>query len=262
MNVVYAIINNENGKKYIGSSCEYAKRVDRHIRDLNKNCHHCKRLQKSWNKYGEINFTFKLIKSYSDRKITFKKEEKYIKKYLEKGLLFNSSLTGIAGDLLENHPDKEKLIKKRIKKFKEWMKSLSESERKEIYGKKGKLNGMYGKTHTLKVKKKLSKLQKGNTYALGSKRTTEHRKKLSELAKERKGELNPFYGKSHSKETKKKLSEANKGKLPINTQKVKIGNKIYKSMSSAARKIGCTTSTIINRINSRNEKFSHYQYVN
>jgi hypothetical protein len=50
----------------------------------------------------------------------------------------------------------------------------------------------------------------------------EHRKKISEKAKERTGDKNPFYGKKHSEGTKKKLSVSLKKALSINGRRKKI----------------------------------------
>lgn len=68
----------------------------------------------------------------------------------------------------------------------------------EGHGLKGELNGMYGRTHTEDVKKKISKINKGR------KLSEETKSKISESIK---GENHPWWGKSHSEETKRKISE-------------------------------------------------------
>ena len=48
---------------------------------------------------------------------------------------------------------------------------------------------------------------------LGRKFSSEHKKKLSDIAKTRVGELNPFYGKHHSEETKQKIRQGKTKKI-------------------------------------------------
>ena len=63
---LYQITNRANGKYYIGSA------VDRHIRWkthrhlLLNNKHYNSKLQRAWNKYGEVSFTFESVHDFSD----------------------------------------------------------------------------------------------------------------------------------------------------------------------------------------------------
>lgn len=68
---------------------------------------------------------------------------------------------------------------------------------------KGEKSAMYGKTHTVESRKKMSVAAKGRT------RSAEACKKMSDAVK---GEKNPFYGKHHSEETRKKMSATRLGK--------------------------------------------------
>lgn len=58
---VYCIQNIITRKRYIGSSKDIYDRWVSHIRELNKNQHHCSHLQNSWNEYGENNFIFFIV---------------------------------------------------------------------------------------------------------------------------------------------------------------------------------------------------------
>lgn len=58
---IYKIINQINGKIYIGSSKDINYRCNRHFSDLRNNCHRNRYLQRSWNKYGENNFRLEII---------------------------------------------------------------------------------------------------------------------------------------------------------------------------------------------------------
>lgn len=59
---IYKIRNIVNDKLYVGSSCSMQERKTKHIRDLRLNKHHSPKLQNAWNKYGENNFVFEVIK--------------------------------------------------------------------------------------------------------------------------------------------------------------------------------------------------------
>jgi group I intron endonuclease len=59
---IYQIVNQVNGKKYIGSTYEgFRVRWQRHVRELKQGRHHCMPLQRSWLKHGEDNFKFEII---------------------------------------------------------------------------------------------------------------------------------------------------------------------------------------------------------
>ena len=73
-------------------------------------------------------------------------------------------------------------------------------------------NPMFGKHHTSETRKKISENHNPNIYTKeraekisfanrGKPKSEEHKRKLSECAKQRTGEKNPFYGKHHTKET-------------------------------------------------------------
>ena len=59
---VYAIINDVNGKIYIGSSKNAFKRWECHRKALRNNCHSNQKLQRAWNKYGEESFSLEIVK--------------------------------------------------------------------------------------------------------------------------------------------------------------------------------------------------------
>ena len=59
---IYSIKNNINGKMYIGQSVHIYSRWSSHKSKLRKGIHGNPYLQNAWNKYGEDNFTFSIIK--------------------------------------------------------------------------------------------------------------------------------------------------------------------------------------------------------
>lgn len=62
---VYEITNKENGKKYIGSSQDIAKRFGQHVVSLLKGTHHCKALQDDFDKNGLNPFDINVIRVVS-----------------------------------------------------------------------------------------------------------------------------------------------------------------------------------------------------
>ena len=58
---VYQILNLVTGDMYIGSSVNYKERWCRHRKDLRAGRHHSKYLQRSWIKYGEASFEFRVL---------------------------------------------------------------------------------------------------------------------------------------------------------------------------------------------------------
>ena len=63
---IYQITNKVNGKFYIGSSIQIEIRWKQHINALKKGNHCNKKLQNSWNKYGEQAFEFSILEETND----------------------------------------------------------------------------------------------------------------------------------------------------------------------------------------------------
>lgn len=92
---IYVIINKVNGKKYVGSSKNVRKRRNRHFSELRRNTHKNRKLQNSFNKYGEDNFEFKLLEEVTDKNELIIREQFFIDKLKPKlniNLIANSSL--------------------------------------------------------------------------------------------------------------------------------------------------------------------------
>lgn len=91
---IYIIKNKINEKIYIGSSFNINNRFKQHKYLLMNNKHKNKYLQNAWNKYGEYNFEFSIIKeTVLDRNSLLKLEQDYID-VINKKLIYN--LTFIA----------------------------------------------------------------------------------------------------------------------------------------------------------------------
>lgn len=77
---IYCIENLVNHKKYIGSSIDIYSRWKQHKTSLKGNKHHSKRLNNSWNYYGEDNFKFYIIEKCSKENLIVR-EQFYIDLY-------------------------------------------------------------------------------------------------------------------------------------------------------------------------------------
>lgn len=74
---IYKIINTINGKCYIGSSININNRWGKHRALLRHNKHENIKLQNAWNKYGEENFQFIIIKE-CDNEILLEEKQRYL----------------------------------------------------------------------------------------------------------------------------------------------------------------------------------------
>ena len=54
---IYKIVNNVTGEKYVGQTTNFSRRISDHKEKLRANQHKNLKLQASWNKYGEDNFS-------------------------------------------------------------------------------------------------------------------------------------------------------------------------------------------------------------
>lgn len=194
---IYKIENLINHRVYIGQSITIKNRLNHHRQMLNKNIHFCDHLQKSWNKYGENNFSFEILEECSKNELD-SREEYWLNYYggFESEQTYNQRG---AGQETHNVPEKTR-----------------EKLRQANLGKKASKET---------IAKRVEKL-KGHPY-WGRKWTEEEKKRASE---KRKGKINdvlknmdrndPFYrqrlsnalkGKKKSKEHSKHISEGRKG---------------------------------------------------
>ena len=258
---VYKISNILSGRYYIGYSTNINRRFTVHRSKLKQNCHDNIFLQRAYNLDGEDKFIYEIIHICHTEEEAKEIELQYLTDLTIRNIIYNLNFNNSGGDLLKNHPDKEKIREQILKSHAETINKMTPEERSQKYGKFGDKNGMYGKTHTEEVRKMNSELKKGNTYCKGKKASEETRQKMSENAKLKIGDKNPFYGKHHSEETIQKIKEKGKGRLPPNIIKILIDGNIYISITEAGRQLNIPVPTILWRLKSKNPKFDTYKYV-
>lgn len=254
---VYRIINEKTGSFYIGGTANIKNRYRTHMRDLSNGKHHSFVFQEEYNEHGKDAFRLEILGEYPKDELRAA-EQDHIDKLQPR---LNISKSACCGDLLSYHPHRDAIIKKRSKTLADKLSHMTTEEKNAAYGRPGEENPMFGRTHTKGARKKISDANKGNAYALGTKKTEAQKAAISERAKLRTGDKNPFFGREHSQETKRKLSEANKGSLPGNARKVSANGTLYESVTSAARNLKVSPMLVIYRIKN-SPRFGIYQYVN
>lgn len=239
---IYKIVNLKSGKFYLGSSKNIKRRWGIHKSALRNNRHHCVYLQRSWNKHGEQNFLFELIKEMPNavESELFNEEAKLI---LELNPQYNIGAVG-GGDNLTKNPNRNEIIRQIVVSTNEKVSKMTDQERKDTWGRPGDTNPNWkGGVSSPRCNDCGKLLGYGHKYC-------SHCSKL--------GNRNSFYGKSHSQETIQHLKQINKGKLPTNLRAVIIDGTTYPSVAEAARQIGVCNATILFRIKS---KYWDYKYV-
>jgi group I intron endonuclease len=240
---IYKITNIINGKLYIGSTINFAKRKADHFFTLRNNKHVNSHLQRSYNKYGEENFIFEVIERIENLDILIERESYWINFYHsnERELGFNARISTTT-NLGVKYSEESKLnmsnAQKGRKKSEEHKKKLSEAnkghvpsqetrEKLSIAGKgrilteetKAKMSAASkGKPKSDEARKNMSEAKKGKP---GIPRSEETRKKISES---KMGDKNPMYNKPMSEETKAKMSNSRMGHPTSEETKKKISD--------------------------------------
>ena len=95
---IYIIKNQQTNQVYVGSAINLNNRWYRHRWELQRNTHHCIRLQRAWNKYGEQGFAFLVVEKIQNKIELIEKEQIWLTEFLTSGRAYNSS--PIAGSQL------------------------------------------------------------------------------------------------------------------------------------------------------------------
>lgn len=260
---VYVALCKSNGRYYVGSSCDIAKRKSRHLKDLRKGKHHNSFFQRVFNKYGEESFVWK-IKQVETIEQALALEQHYLYKSTLDGKAMNIGLGATGGDNLTRHPRRVEIIAQMRETLAARMKALTKEERKALFGSPGVLNPRYGVKHTLETRKKMSDAvqARGFDHLKGIRKSAKGRANITAAAQARAqadGYVNAFAGKSHSEETRQRCSAVNIGRKPPNRRKIRVGKKTYDSLKDCAKDLGVVIGTVWHRLKSEN--FPEYSYV-
>jgi group I intron endonuclease len=202
MQGVYFIKNIINDKIYVGSSIDIEERWKVHKRNLNRNNHCNKKLQRAWNKYGDENFKFIIVEESLIENLRLR--EKY---WID---ILNSIVKGYNISSETTHPQIPYTTERRIKMSnaakirKETGEYFTKEVRKKIS------DGLTGRKRSQESIDKWKKTMNGRSLS------EEHKKNLSESLK----------GREITIETRKKLSDINKGKVLSQEQKNKISQSL------------------------------------
>lgn len=205
---IYQIINTYNNKIYIGSTINLCARWKEHINDLSKNKHHNIHLQRAWIKYGRAYFKFSIIEIVENTGVLLEREDYWLEnsKCFDKKFGYNIKMKATGGELPSEVKNK-----------------ISNSNKGKN---KGNKNFMYGKTHTVEAKEKISKTHKGRVL------TEEHKCKIG----------NSVRGKKYnfSIEHRRNLSESFKGRI-VSDKTRKILSQKLSGNNSPRKKITIET---------------------
>lgn len=235
---IYKISNKVNGKVYVGKSIDIERRYREHFNDL-KNNKDTTYLQRAWNKYGEENFEFSILKECQSEELrcweeyyielheSCNREKGYNLKYISEGVEYHSEET-----------------KQKLREINLGKKASEETKQKMSESRKGERHWLHNKHLSEEHKRNLSKSLKGRSLSddmrrkvnenhfrtfLGKHHSVESIGKIKQTREERglnKSENNPMYGKHHKEETKIKISEANRGKSISENHKKRISESV------------------------------------
>ena len=136
---VYVIYHDITEQFYIGQTNDIGRRLSHHFGDLNRNIHHCERLQKVFNEnnYDYFSFSYKQIDDDKERK---RFEQEAINKFSSSEKFLNTTLE-----------DETWINEKNTDKVIDWKAKLSKKASKRT----GDKNPFFGKHHSDKTKQKL-----------------------------------------------------------------------------------------------------------
>jgi group I intron endonuclease len=151
---IYCIENITNGKKYVGKAYHIYRRWNAHRNSLNGNRSRCDALQKTWNKYGEENFTFTIL-IICERSM-LNDLEKFFIKHLHSHVSewgYNIAWGGQSSFEGRHHTDESK---QKLRELRLGTTMSEEAKQKDRESNMGEKNGFYGKHHTEESKDKMS----------------------------------------------------------------------------------------------------------
>lgn len=134
---IYCIENLTNGKRYIGQSINIYERWENHKYALNGNRHGNEHLQRAWNKYGSMSFSFSILEKCEQDKLDLR-ESYWVHYYDSFKNGYNMTDGGEANPM--SYLNIRKKVSEGIKGNKHWLGKhhTEESKMKISQGNKGK----------------------------------------------------------------------------------------------------------------------------
>lgn len=166
---IYKIINKKTGKCYVGSACNLKKRLRNHRSSLERNIHHSKKLQRSWNIHGETAFDFLALEQVENKEHLIIREQHWINWFDSYDNGYNATPT--AGSRLGSKATDESRKKMSLSHI---GKTLPEEQKIKIG--KASLGRKMPESAKLKISIALT----------GKKKSQDHKRKISEAQKGRK----------------------------------------------------------------------------
>lgn len=116
---VYLIVNNANGRVYVGSSVNIATRWRDHKRALSQGKSPCVKLQRAWEKYGENSFSFQVLEYVAPQKeLLIEAEQRWIDFYQSFDAGYNTLQKAYSHlGAKRSHESREKLSNSLRKRF-------------------------------------------------------------------------------------------------------------------------------------------------
>lgn len=199
---IYEIVNTTNGKRYVGSSVDLAKRRAYHRQTLRKQTHCNPYLQNAWNKYGEGAFKFKTF-FYCGGESLIELEQMALDE-----LKPEYNIARVAGSCLGvRRSDETKAKMSAIMRGNQHSlgHKCSPEERAKVSAALMGNSNSRGFRHTAETRAKVSAAQTGNKNCLGRKLSEETKKKISAAKK----------GRKHTDEARANMSVAQRGRKRV-----------------------------------------------
>lgn len=196
---IYRIINNANGRVYVGSAVNLERRRWDHFKSLKGGYHRNRFMQRAWDKYGEDQFSFEVIEYVDDKELLIEREQLHLDQLSfevgDPNKCYN--ICSVAGSLLGTKRTAESRAKMSAAAM---GRVISEEHR-------AKLSAIHkGRVKSAETRAKLSAARKGR------KMSAEFCRKISEAKR----------GTVASEETRRKMSETKKGKSPTEAHKLAL----------------------------------------
>lgn len=173
---IYKIMNNINGKFYIGSSTDIHRRYQRHLADLKKDKHDNSHLQNAWNLYGNV-FVLNIVKECEISELIVE-EQKELSEWFGNEVCYN--LTEIAGQPVAPGEVRSEEVRRKISLSQKGKSRWTMEQRKQMsIDRKGRKH----KPETIKKflgrKSSYENIRKAQLFNLGRTYSEEHRNAIS-----------------------------------------------------------------------------------